>query len=103
RIPHYNASWIGEEQRVRHFGTEFQTDTRYKNTQTIVDDLGLNLSWDLNPSWNATLDVQHIKATTDDDDVALMLGVKAIQDYDLRGSNPTLGIYQPWTYYPEPD
>ena len=99
RIPHYNANWIGAEQRVRHFGTEFQTDTRYKNTRTIVDDLGLNLSWDLNPGWNVTLDLQHIEATTDDDDVALMLGTKAIQDYDLRGSNPTLGIYQPWTYY----
>lgn len=92
--------WGGVD--VRNFGVDWQVDTRYKVTQTIVDDLSFNLELNPNDTWNIELDAQYIKATTDDDDVTLMLGTRAIQQYTVSGSTPSLRVIDPWALVDDP-
>ena len=81
---------------VAQWGHPFQTDTRHKHTRTIIDDYGINLKFTPNEQWEYTLDLQYIEATTEDDDVTLMLATHAMQEYDTRGDTPSLRLVQPW-------
>jgi TonB-dependent receptor len=93
RIPNH-ASWANPNLRV--FGSQFQTATRIKETRTLVDDFSTNFKWTPSDSWEVSLDWQHISAETEDDDVAVMMAMNAIQDYDTRGDTPTLNFIEPW-------
>ncbi|MBU2985503.1 TonB-dependent receptor [Saccharophagus degradans] len=88
------ASWSdnGQDQ----FGHKFQTDTRVKKTNTLVEDFSINLKWSPTEQIDVEWDAQYIQAESRDDDVVVMLGIYALQDYDTRGDTPTLNIYEPW-------
>jgi len=94
-----NANWTGVEQRVPVFGHRFQTDNRYKETNTLIDDFGFNLKWTPNDKLELSVDLQHIKAETEDDDVTLMFMTWAIMDVDLRGK-PAVTVMNPWSFAP---
>lgn len=94
-----NASWSGS-QAVPVFGHRFQTDNRYKETNTLIDDFGFNLKWTPTDKLEVSLDLQHINAETKDDDVTLMFMTWAIMDVDLRGK-PAVSVLNPWSYAPD--
>lgn len=79
-----------------YFGQKFQTDTRFKDTHTIVEDYSFNLKWTPNEAWELVADLQYVEATTEDDDLQVALGMYALQDFDLRGDTPSLTIIEPW-------
>lgn len=95
-VPH-NASWSSPQVPV--FGHRFQTDNRYKEQNTLIDDFGFNLKWTPNDKLDVSLDLQHIKAETQDDDVTLMFMTWAIMDADLRGK-PAATVLNPWSFAP---
>lgn len=98
RVPN-NANW-GDNPAVPVFGHRFQTDNRYKKTNTLIDDFGFNLKWTPTDQLELSLDLQHIKAETKDDDVTLMFMTWAIMDVDLRGK-PAVTVMNPWSFAPE--
>ena len=79
-----------------YFGQKYQADTRYKDTRTIVDDLSFNVKWMPTDAWEFEADVQFVDATTEDDDLQIALGIYALQNFDLRGSTPSLTVIEPW-------
>lgn len=93
RLPHA-ADWANPS--VPQFGQRFQLDSRYKNTQTVIDDFAANFKWTPNDQFELSLDLQHIKADTEDDDVTVMLATHAVQAFDVRGSTPSLTLSEPW-------
>lgn len=104
RIPHNlspDAGWGGAP--VKEFGHRFQADNRYKRTRTVVDDYAFNVKWTPSEKMELSLDVQHVNASTEDDDVTLMYMTHAVQHYDVKGvgGTPRLDIYSPWHYATE--
>jgi iron complex outermembrane receptor protein len=95
RVPH-NASWSSPQ--VTNFGHRFQTDSRYKRTETVVDDYAFNLEWSPTDKLDLSFDAQYIKADTKDDDVTLMFMTWAIMHMDSSGSTPKLDVVNPWQY-----
>ncbi len=92
-LPHA-ASWASPG--VAQFGSRFQTDNRYKSTRTVIDDFATNFKWTPSDKFELALDLQYIKANTDDDDVTVMMATHAIQEFDLTGSTPKLTLIEPW-------
>lgn len=78
------------------FGQKFQLDTRGVSGETLVEDFSANVKWTPDDAWTFELDLQHVKAETTNDDLALHLAVAALQDADLTGSTPTLHLKEPW-------
>lgn len=93
RIP---RAWGDDPVNIPQWGHIFSTDTRYKSTRTLVDDYAFNLTFTPNDNWEYSLDLQYIDANTQDDDVTVMLATHAMQDYDTRGSTPSLTLIEPW-------
>lgn len=79
-----------------YFGQKYQTDTRYKDTHTVVEDLSFNVKWTPSEAWEFEGDLQFVDATTSDDDMQVALGTYALQILDLRGGTPSLEIIEPW-------
>ena len=95
QVPNHAPSWSSPVVPV--FGHRFQTDNRYKETNTVIDDYGFNLKWTPSDKLEVSLDLQHIEAETKDDDVTLMFMTWAIMDVDLRGK-PAVSVLNPWSY-----
>lgn len=93
RIP---RAWGDSPVNIPQWGHIFSTDTRYKSTRTLVDDYAFNLKFTPNDNWEYSVDLQYIDANTEDDDVTIMLATHAMQDYDTRGSTPSLTLIEPW-------
>lgn len=93
RMPHA-ASWANPA--VQQFGNRFQADTRIKETRTVIDDYSNTFKWAPNEKWEFSVDLQYIKAHTEDDDVTVMMATHAIQDYSIAGSSPKLTLIEPW-------
>ncbi|MFO1388407.1 TonB-dependent receptor [Cellvibrio sp.] len=93
RLPHA-ASWANPY--VQQYGNRFQTDTRVKDTRTLIDDFSDTFKWSPNEKWDFSLDLQYIKAKTDDDDVTVMMATHAIQQFDLTHGTPKLTLIEPW-------
>ncbi len=93
RLPHA-ASWANPA--VAQFGSRFQADNRYKSTRTVIDDFATNFKWTPSDKFELSLDLQYIKANTEDDDVTVMMATHAIQDFDVSGSTPRLTLIEPW-------
>jgi iron complex outermembrane receptor protein len=98
RIPHNATGWGNSP--VYAFGHRFQTDNRYKKTRTVIDDFGFNLKWAPSDKFELVTDFQYIDASTEDDDVTMMLMTHAIMDLDLNGL-PNVGVLSPWAYATE--
>ena len=81
---------------LKQFGHKFQLDTRGQSTNTVVEDMSVNFRWTPDDAWTIDLDVQHIEAETQVDDLVLHLAVAALQQYDLSGDVPTLSLINPW-------
>lgn len=96
RIP---RAWGDDPVNIPQWGHFFSTDTRFKSTRTLVDDYAFNLKFTPNDNWEYSLDLQYIDATTEDDDVTVMMATHAMQDYDTRGSTPSLTLIEPWNGY----
>lgn len=79
-----------------YFGQKYQTDARYKDTHTVVEDLSFNVKWTPSEAWEFEGDLQFVDATTSDDDMQVALGTYALQNLDLRGGTPSLEIIEPW-------
>ena len=93
RVPQA-ASWANPA--IPQFGGRFQSDTRVKNTRTVINDFSDTFKWSPNEKWDFSLDLQYIKADTSDDDVDVMLATHAIQQYDISGGTPKLILVEPW-------
>lgn len=93
RIPN---QYGGQAAVAGQWGNIFQSDTRVKNTSTVVDDYAFNLKWSPSDQFELVADFQHIEAETYDDDVTVMLATFAMQEYDTRGDTPTLRLIEPW-------
>lgn len=93
RVP---RSWSEAPSQRDQWGHPFNADTRYKSTRTLVDDYSFNLKFTPDDAWEYTLDLQYIKARTEDDDVTVSLGTHAMQDYSIQGSTPSLTLVEPW-------
>lgn len=98
------GGWRGGGQRLvdgskldaEQFGNKFQADTRYKYTNTVVDDYAFNVKFTPTDQWEFEVDYQYIAAETLDDDLQIALGLYAAQDYDTRGDTPHLVLSDPW-------
>ncbi|WP_246068614.1 TonB-dependent receptor [Microbulbifer harenosus] len=77
------------------YGSKFQTDTRVKDTHTVVDDFAFNLRFTPNDNWEYGVDFQYIQAETADDDLQVALGQWMAQAYDASGETPTLVVEDP--------
>jgi len=93
RLPHA-ASWANPS--AQQFGSRFQTDTRVKDTHTVVSDFGNTFKWTPSENWEFSLDLQYIKATTEDDDFTVMMATHAVQAFDVSGDAPKLTLIEPW-------
>lgn len=93
RVPHA-ASWANPS--LQQFGYQFTTNTRMKQQRTLIDDFSDTIIWKPNDNWEFTLDLQYIKAKTEDDDVVVMLLTHAVQDYDISSGSPKLKLIEPW-------
>ena len=91
RVP---AAWSSNGPAL--WGNIFQTDTRVKETNTVIDDYAFNVKWSPSDQFELVADFQRIEAETYDDDVTIMLATFAMQEYDTRGSTPTLRLIEPW-------
>src|SRR5690606_26163366 len=89
-------AWTEGAQQRDQWGHPFATDTRYKSTRTLVDDYSFNVKFTPDDAWEYSLDLQYIKAKTDDDDVTVSMGTHAMQDYSVLGSTPRLSLIEPW-------
>lgn len=98
RIPQA-ADWSGNS--LSQFGHQWQTDTRYKSTRTLVDDYSFNMKWTPSDRWEHSLDFQFIDASTEDDDVTVFFGTHAMQTYNIAGKTPTLKVLDPFTAAPK--
>jgi TonB-dependent receptor len=81
---------------LQQFGYRFQSDNRIKDTRTVIDDFGLNFKWNPSDNLELSLDLQHIAADTEDDDVLVSMATHAVQAFDTRGSTPHLRMIEPW-------
>ncbi|QKX17225.1 TonB-dependent receptor [Microbulbifer sp. YPW1] len=77
------------------YGSKFQTDTRVKDTHTVVDDVAFNLQLTPNENWEYSFDLQYIQAETQDDDLQIAMGQWMSQTYDASGDTPTLVVGDP--------
>lgn len=93
RVP---RSWTEGAQQRDLWGHPFATDTRYKSIRTLVDDYSFNVKFTPDDAWEYSLDLQYIKAKTEDDDVTVSMGTHAMQDYTVLGSTPHLTLIEPW-------
>jgi TonB-dependent receptor len=93
RIP-VAADWGNPS--VPQFGNIFQTNTRVKEQNTVVEDYALNYKFRPNDSWSHEVDFQFIDAETKDDDVTLFFGTAARQSLDFRDGTPRIGLLNPW-------
>lgn len=93
RLPHA-ADWANPA--VPQFGQRFQTDSRYNKVRTVIDDYAVNFKWTPNDQFELALDLHKIKASTENDDVTVMLATHAIQTFDVTGSTPSLSLAEPW-------
>lgn len=96
RVP---RGWTNNPVPIAQWGHPFQTDTRVKSTNTVVDDYAINLKWSPTDNFELSADIQYIDAETYDDDVTVMLATHAIQEFDVTGSTPTLRLLDPWNGY----
>lgn len=78
------------------FGYVTQFDSRIKDTNTLVEDMSLNLQWKVTEKLKLTGDVQWVEADTQDDDVVVHTAAFAGQQYDVSGSTPTMTLLEPW-------
>ena len=81
------------------FGYVTQFDSRIKDTNTLVEDMSLNLQWKVTEKLKLTGDVQWVEADTQDDDVVVHTAAFAGQQYDVSGSTPTMTLLEPWFGY----
>lgn len=93
RVPN-SASWA--DNPIPQFGHRFETNTRMKTQNTVVDDLSFNFKFRPTWSWAHELDIQTVKAETKDDDITLNLGTFANQYLDLTGEAPKVEFLNPW-------
>lgn len=97
RVPSVGTE--GNANYMPYFGHRFQTDNRFKSTHTVVDDYAFNLEWTPSDKMGFSMDLQHIRAETEDDDVTLMFMTHAIQGYTRNGGDtPYLDVVNPWQF-----
>ncbi len=81
---------------VEKFGHVFQSDTRGSYHNSLVEDMSVNFRWTPTDALTVDVDYQRIEAENRVDDYVFMLGVPALQKYDLSGSTPHLELIEPW-------
>jgi iron complex outermembrane recepter protein len=94
RVP---RAW-GDNARSQ-YGYVTQFDSRVKDTETLVEDFSLNLEWKATDYLTLSTDIQYVQAETSDDDITVHTGAFAAQEYDIRGSTPTMALVEPWFGY----
>lgn len=78
------------------WGHRTQMDSRINETQSLVEDLHINLKWQPTDRLNVSGDLQYIDAEARVDDLSIHLLTFGIYDYDTRGSLPHLRLIEPW-------
>lgn len=97
RVPRaWGANGTTQPYDVAQWGFPFQANTRVNDQHTLVDDHAINLKWTPSDNFELSADFQYVKAETRNTDVTVMLGVYAIQDFDVSGSLPSLRLIEPW-------
>ncbi|WP_045855540.1 TonB-dependent receptor [Teredinibacter purpureus] len=78
------------------FGAKVQPDSRVVITESLVEDMSLNAEWQPTDKLELSFDYQYIQAESSQDDIWLMLGTFAGQEFDISGDTPTLTFIEPW-------
>jgi iron complex outermembrane recepter protein len=78
------------------WGHRIQMDSRVNETQSLVEDLHINLKWQPTNRLSVSGDVQYIDAEARADDLSIHLLTWGIYDYDTRGDLPHLRVIEPW-------
>lgn len=94
-----NAGWRGndaERQPGGEFGAQHAVISRYRDTDSIVDDFGFNLKYRPNETWSFNFDLQYVDSTSQINDYSLMGATRAVVGIEQDGSEyPEIGIYDP--------
>ncbi len=77
------------------FGQKLQFDSRVVDTDNLVEDFSLNISWNVTDNLELSGDYQYIQADTEQDDLVIHTGSFAGEEYYL-GDTPTLNLVDPW-------
>ncbi|WP_339617018.1 TonB-dependent receptor [uncultured Gilvimarinus sp.] len=96
RIPRAWNDGVGADQGIALFGHKYQSERRFKETNTVVDDFAVNFKWTPTDRFELETDLQYVQAETVDNDLVVHLGIHALQDYDTTGSTPHLTLVDPW-------
>ncbi|MBT0584981.1 TonB-dependent receptor [Alteromonas sp. SM 2104] len=93
------AGWRGNEgDRTPGgiFGTNHVLQARYRDEQSLVEDLSLNVQYTPNDTWAFNADVQYVDGTNDIIDFSVMGATDAVVGLDVSGSGkPKIDYYDP--------
>jgi len=94
-----NAGWRGndaERQPAGEYGAQHAFITRSRDTNSIVEDFGLNVKYRPSDSWSFNLDLQYVDARSDVLDFSVMGANRAVVGIEQNGSDiPVIGLYDP--------
>lgn len=97
RIPQA-ADWAATN--VNEFGSQYTSETRYRNENRLTEDISFNLKWAPTDQWEFSADYQRVNAETEIDDNSLLYATRANaqMNLDAVGSDISLGLFNPWAY-----
>ncbi|WAJ71919.1 TonB-dependent receptor [Catenovulum adriaticum] len=81
------------------YGPRTSATSGYGDSDSLVEDLSLNVKWLATDALELEFDVQHVKASSDSISVGLEYQLFANQTYDIigNGDTPTLKMESPWS------
>lgn len=80
----------------RQWGHKTQMDSRVNETRSLVEDYSLNITWQATDKLELQGDLHYAAAEAEVDDLSIHLATRAMYQYDVRGSLPSLRLIEPW-------
>ncbi|EWH08835.1 TonB-dependent receptor [Catenovulum agarivorans DS-2] len=99
------AGWRGNGEPERLpggiFGPQHAMITRHRDTDSVVEDIGVNIKYRPNDSWSFNLDLQQVDAETTVNDYSLMGATRAVVGIKQQGvDTPKISLFDP-AYQPD--
>jgi len=98
-LDHVSRTYGSNNINRSQFGHKTQFDSRVQETNTLVEDMSFNLTWEITDNFELSADLQYVQAETAVDDLVVHTATFASQEYDTTGDTPTLSIIEPWHGY----
>ncbi len=92
------AGWRGndaERQPPGIFGAQHAMVSRFREDKSTVDEIDLNIQFELTDRLTGSFDIQYVDATTEVLDYSIMGATRAVVGIDTRGSTPNIDLYDP--------